>query len=413
MTVNKHESLIQVSIVLRVILNLAVLYVQSPATFDAVEDRKLEIRQLQLLQFKNYETATVLFSPGVNCFLGENGSGKTNLLDAIHYLTACRSYFNPIDSQNIRSGSDTFMIKGDFLLGDREDELHVAVKRNQRKIFRRNHKEYDKLSDHIGLFPSVMISPNDLELILEGSEIRRKFIDSVISQYSRSYLQDLIYYNHALTQRNNLLKSMSNSGKWQEDALEPWDHQLSERATRIFVEREQFITRFTEEFAAIYAQVSGEREVPGLRYNSDLSHSPMRTLLEKTRARDRVLERTSAGIHKDELEFLLGEFPIKRYGSQGQQKTFLIALKLAQFQYIRQSLGVIPVLMLDDIFDKMDEHRTSNLLKMLANGRFGQVFITDTHHERIPGMLNSAGISFTAFEVRAGQVLESKSFQKA
>lgn len=344
----------------------------------------------------------------VNCFLGENGSGKTNLLDAIHYLTGCRSYFNPIDSQNIRFGQDSFMIKGDFVLGDREDELVCAVKRNQRKVFKRNHKEYDKLSDHIGLFPSVMISPFDLELILEGSEIRRKFLDSVISQYSQAYLQDLIYYNHALNQRNNLLKSMSQTSTFNEDLLEPWDFQLADRGTRIFLERQKFIESFLPEFGDLYARVSGGKELPGLQYVSDLFNGSFESLLKKARQKDRFLERTTVGIHKDDISFLLGEHPVKRHGSQGQQKTFLIALKLAQFSYIRKSLGVIPLLMLDDIFDKMDEQRTSNLLKMLANGNFGQVLITDTHLHRIPELLAGAGILFQVHRVENGELTSTE-----
>lgn len=366
---------------------------------EKVQYQNLELKQLKLYQFKNYESIELRFDRPIVCFLGNNGEGKTNLLDAIHYLCFSKSYFNTIDSQNIRNGEDQSGIAGEFLRNDIPENLHCAIRRGQKKVFRRNNKEYDRLSEHIGHFPSVMITPYDIELILEGSEVRRRFIDSTISQYSSAYLENLMQYNHALQHRNNLLKQMSRSGQFNAEALEPWDYRLDMHATVIRKERMRFMDDFLPLFGDVYAFISGDREKPDIRYDHDDLSIPLIDLLFKNRDRDRVLERTTGGPHKDDLDFILSGLSLKKFGSQGQQKSFLISLKLAQYLLLSGKSGVCPILLLDDLYDKVDELRVSNLLRWLTEHHRGQIFITDTHSDRIPVLLQTMGASYTAFRI--------------
>ncbi|MDZ4822146.1 MAG: DNA replication/repair protein RecF [Flavobacteriales bacterium] len=367
------------------------------------------LNTISLTHFKNYNESELEFSPGINCLLGDNGSGKTNVLDAIHYLGFSKSYFNHVDSQNILHDEEFFILRGNFSCGESEDEVSCSVRKGQRKILKRNKKEYEKLADHIGLLPVVMISPDDIELVIEGSEVRRRFLDSVISQYSQPYLHNLMAYNHALMQRNNLLKNFSRqprSERQRYDALEPWDMQLVDLGTTIYAERKKFVEAFTPTFSSWYQQLSGGKEVPALHYESHLNETDFATLLKSCLEKDLALERTSAGTHKDDLEFLLDGYALKKFGSQGQKKTYLIALKWAQFGFIANAVGKLPILMLDDIFDKMDEKRTAHLLQLLSHELFGQVFITDTHRHRVPHLLNEAGLNFRPFNVQSGMVSE-------
>lgn len=361
----------------------------------------LELKQLKLYQFKNYESIDLSFDQHINCFLGNNGEGKTNLLDAIHYLCFSKSYFNAVDAQNILNGEDQCSITGEFVRNNIPEQLHCALRKGQRKILKRNNKEYERLSEHIGYFPSVMITPYDIELILDGSEVRRKFIDATISQYSSNYLDQLIQYNHALQSRNNLLKQMSKSNQFNLALVEPWDYRLDHHAKSLFAERLIFIDEFLPLFKEVYAFITSEKETPDIRYeHDDMSHGLL-ALLEKNRDRDRILERTTSGLHKDDIDFMLGGISLKKFGSQGQQKSFLIALKLAQYLIITRKSGIYPILLLDDLYDKVDESRVTNLLKWLTEHHHGQIFITDTHTDRIPALLSKLKASYRAFKIES------------
>lgn len=364
----------------------------------------LSLERLTLYNFKNYEELAIETNAQVLCFLGSNGSGKTNLLDAIHYLSNCKSYFNPIDSQNIAFDAPQFAITGDFKRNGQEEHVVCAVKRNQRKVFKRNHKEYERLLEHIGWLPCIMVTPYDIELIWEGSEVRRKFVDSTLSQFSRKYLEELVAYNHALLQRNTVLKTYSKQAHFPEEFLELWDIQLIERGNFIYEERKRFLHDFSNVFNRVYAEVCGGAELVSLHYNSELHDADMETLLKQNQRRDRALERTSGGVHRDDLEFLIGGHPLKRFASQGQQKSFLFALKFAQYLFLREHLGMNPLLMLDDFFDKIDEHRVNNILTWLERNGVGQVFITDTSLTRVPTMLSNRGMKFLSWQVDGGKL---------
>ena len=365
------------------------------------------LRELTLINFRNYEECRLEFGPWINCFAGDNGSGKTNLLDAIHYLALCKSYFNPIDSQNIRHDAPFFVIQGQYAEGEKTEAIYCGVKRGQKKVFKRNQKEYERLADHIGAFPLVMISPADSELITGGSESRRKFMDSVISQYDPGYLDSLIRYGRALSQRNALLKTFGETGRFDKESLEVWDDQLIACGTPVFEERKRFITGFVPLVSSFYEQISGARENVELSYHSDLHKNTFRESLDAALRRDRAVEHSTAGIHKDDLEFLMDGHPVKKTGSQGQQKTFLLALKLAQFEFMRLKRPDKnpPVLLLDDIHDKLDEARMKKLMKMISDRRFGQVFITDTHAERLTGIFLELGMNCRIFKVEEGRAL--------
>ena len=362
------------------------------------------LKNITLLNFKNYCDADLQFSDTVNVFTGNNGSGKTNMLDAIHYLCLCKSYFNPIDGQQIKTGSDLFMIQGDFDRNERNDKITCGVKRNQKKQFKRNKKEYEKLADHIGLFPVVMVSPYDVNLIMEGSEERRKFIDNVISQTDSHYLDQLIAYNRILLNRNAFLKQISITRKYDPTLLEILDEQLVIAGNKIFATRKAFMDEFIPLFNEYYLYLTENKEVVSLNYQSQLIDFPFETLLKKSVEKDRVLERTTTGIHKDELAFEISEMPLKKFGSQGQQKSFLIALKLAQYAYLAKNKGFKPLLLLDDIFDKLDDHRVQKLMQMVSHQDFGQIFITDTGRERVKSVFEKIQVDVTLFEVKEGQI---------
>ena len=361
------------------------------------------LKQLSLLNFKNYNEAELSFVPGVNAFAGNNGAGKTNLLDAVHYLALCKSYFNPIDSQQIKQGADFFMINGVFEKNGQREVIACGLKRNQKKQFKRNKKEYQRLADHIGLFPLVMISPYDISIIIEGSEERRKFIDNVISQTDNQYLDELIAYNKTLANRNSLLKLIADTGRYDPHLLDVYDEQLVFSGSRIFQKRKAFMERFTEIFNRHYSYISDGAEQVDLVYESQLLTDDLGTLLKRSVERDRVLERTTCGIHKDDMQFSIHGLPMKKFGSQGQQKSFLIALKLAQYTFLYEQKGYKPLLLLDDIFDKLDEYRTHKLMQMVSNNDFGQVFITDTSAERVRRIFNQLGVTIALFNVNKGE----------
>ena len=362
------------------------------------------LQKLSLINFKNYTEAELLFSPSVNAFTGNNGAGKTNLLDAIHYLSLCKSYFNPIDGQQIKHGEDFFIIQGAFNKNNQKELISCGLKRAQKKQFKRNKKEYQRLADHIGLFPLVMISPNDISIIIEGSEERRRFIDNVISQTDNAYLDEVLLYNRHLLIRNALLRQIAVSGKYDPALLDIYDEQLVKSGNRIFEKRKAFMTSFTEIFNTHYQYLSDDAEKVELVYESPLFTDNFAALLKKSLERDRILERTTTGIHKDDLIFTIHGMPLKKFGSQGQQKSFLIALKLAQYTFLHHQKAFKPLLLLDDIFDKLDDQRTHKLMKMVSDKDFGQIFITDTSKQRIETVFNEIKVEVSIFEIDKGEV---------
>ncbi|MEB0262241.1 MULTISPECIES: DNA replication/repair protein RecF [unclassified Mucilaginibacter] len=362
------------------------------------------LQQLSFINFKNYTEAEISLSEGVNVFVGNNGAGKTNLLDAVHYLSLCKSYFNPIDTQQIKQGADFFMINGVFQKNGNKEVVACGVKRNQKKQFKRNKKDYQRLADHIGLLPLVMISPYDISIIIEGSEERRKFIDNVISQTDHNYLDELIVYNKVLANRNALLKQIADTGRYDPELLSVFDEQLIASGKRIFEKRKAFMEAFTGIFNRHYQFISEDAEQVELNYESQLLNDDFAALLKKSMERDRILERTTMGIHKDDLQFNIHGMPMKKFGSQGQQKSFLIALKLAQYTFLTQKNGFKPLLLLDDIFDKLDDNRVTKLMQMVSNNDFGQVFITDTSSARVEGIFEKINVEVKLFKVTEGNV---------
>lgn len=363
------------------------------------------LQKLTLTNFKNYEEAALQFSDKINCFIGDNGAGKTNLLDAIHYLSFCKSYFNPVDTQNIRHKESFFSIHGTYLKnGDSPDVVSCIQKAEHRKLFKINQKEYERLADHIGLFPLVMVSPYDRDLINEGSEVRRRYLDGVISQFDKLYLDDLIYYNKALIQRNTLLKHFSESGTFNRDTLEMWDRQLVEYGHRIHEKRNEFLKEFIPVFQRYFDFISEGKETVSISYTSQLFLRNLDELLAVSVEKDRQARFTTQGIHKDDLELVISGFPLKKFGSQGQQKSFVIAIKLAQFDYTRDIKGFKPVLLFDDIFDKLDDKRVHQIIRLVSENSFGQVFISDTQRSRIEKLFEEVDIEHRIFEIREGKV---------
>lgn len=343
----------------------------------------LQLRKLSLVQFKNLPSRDFAFSSGINALVGDNGVGKTNVLDAIYYLCFTKSYFNALDGQNIAHGRDFFVIEGDFLRDVHEERILCAVRRGQKKVFKRNQKPYQRFSDHIGRLPLVIISPYDQDLIREGSETRRRFIDGVIAQSDKSYLEALLRYNRLLGHRNALLKQFAAQGHFEGDRLVVYDEEMGVVAADIAAKRRAFLLDFTPVFQSLYAAVSKGCEAVDIDYRSQLEQGDsLQRLLEKNRHRDCRAQYTTAGVHRDDLNFSIGAHPIKKMGSQGQQKSFLIALKLAQFEFMRIQTGLKPLLLLDDIFDKLDENRVAQLISLANRDFFGQVFISDTHPAR-------------------------------
>ncbi len=359
------------------------------------------LKKLALLNFKNYSQKEIELSDKINCFVGKNGVGKTNILDAIYYLSFCKSFLNPIDSQNIKHEEDFFVLQGEYDKSNKTENVYCGVKRSAKKQFKRNQKEYQKLSDHIGLFPLVIISPIDYELITGGSEERRKFISGIISQYNKSYLEDLIKYNKALTHRNKLLKNLAKSGEFDQLSIDIWNEQLISPGEKIFKERDNFIEKFIPIFQKYYEYISLKNEKVDLKYESDLQKNNFKDLLIRSIDKDRILQYTTKGIHKDDLIFNLSSFPIKKIGSQGQQKSYLIALKLAQFDFISEINHYKPILLLDDIFDKLDSERVKQIVKLVAEKNFGQIIITDTNQDRLEKILKNTSIEYKLFNLSA------------
>jgi DNA replication and repair protein RecF len=364
------------------------------------------LKNLLLTNFKNYELAELQFSPKINCFVGNNGVGKTNILDAIHYLSLTKSFFNNIDSISIRHEEEYFIIQGTFDRNGEEDNIYCAFQKQKQKLLKRNGKEYQKLSDHVGRYPVVMISPADSALVSEGSEERRKFLNKIVSQYNTEYLESVLKYSKALQQRNKLLKDFKTSSRFDNDALSIWDTQLIRYGDYIFSERDILVSELIPVFQEYYELISNGNERVRLHYRSHLSEGNFQEALQTSVNKDRYLEYTTVGIHKDDLMLEMDGFPVKSLGSQGQQKSYLVALKLAKFDYIKRKAGFAPILLLDDIFDKFDSERVEQIIKLVGNHRFGQIFITDTHRERVQDILFSHNIDFKLFRISDNRVEE-------
>ena len=357
------------------------------------------LKTLSLLNYKNFDSKNFSFDSKINCFVGENGIGKTNVLDAIYHLSFGKSYFNPVATQNIKHNEEFFVVDGEYDIEDKSEKIIVSLKRGQKKIIKRNAKIYEKFSDHIGFLPLVIISPADRDLIVEGSDVRRKFIDGVISQSDKSYLNHLIKYNKVLAQRNSLLKYFAVNNTFNADTLEIYNNQLADFGSEIFKKRNEFLQEFIPIFIERYNSISNNNEAVDLEYKSDLFDNDLNSLLEQNLNKDKALQYTSVGIHKDDLVFKIEDYPIKKFGSQGQQKSFLVALKLAQFDFIKAHSGVNPILLLDDIFDKLDEHRVSHIISLVNDENFGQLFISDTHAERTENVIKTIHQSYKMFEL--------------
>lgn len=356
------------------------------------------LKKISVFNYKNFSEASYDFDPKINCFTGKNGVGKTNLLDAIYHLASGKSYFNPLAVQNIRHGEEFFVVDGEFEKNGRNEQIVCSLKKGQKKILKRNGKLYEKFSDHIGFIPLVIISPSDSDLIVEGSETRRRFIDNVISQLDSGYLQQLIQYQKVIVQRNALLKYFALNRVFEAETLFIYNEQLHQIGQQVFEKRKAFLNDFIPIFNKHHQEITGSAETVQLVYQSHLFEKDMLSLLQENLSKDRALQYTSVGIHKDDLSFEIDHHPIKKFGSQGQQKSFLIALKLAQFEFVQQQSGEKPILLFDDIFDKLDEERVAKIVAMVNKEEFGQLFITDTHARRTESIVKTTHQSYKMFD---------------
>ena len=356
------------------------------------------LEKLSLINYKNITEATLELSPKINCFIGSNGVGKTNLLDAIYFLSFCHSANNPVDSQVIRHGQDFLMLEGRY-----DDDLTIScgMKRGQKKHFKRNKKEYRRLSEHIGLIPIVMISPDDTSLIGGGSEERRHLMDVVIAQMNRPYIDALSRYNKALQQRNTLLRMDEEPDP---DMMAIWEEQMAMAGEEIFRQRTELTSRLTPLFQQFYERISGGHERVSLNYVSHCQRGPLLEVIQRDRHKDRAIGYSLHGIHRDDLEIMLDGHPMKREGSQGQQKTFVISLKLAQFELLKQAMQATPLLLLDDIFDKLDAQRVEQIVSLVSGEAFGQIFITDTNREHLDKILTVSTHDYKIYHVEDGEI---------
>ena len=363
------------------------------------------LKRISILNYKNLKQVDLAFSRKMNCIIGRNGMGKTNLMDAVYYLSFCKSATNPVDSQNICHDQDFFVVQGFYETDDGDpEEVYCGLKRRQKKQFKRNKKEYTRLSDHIGLIPLVMVSPADSLLIAGGSEERRRFMDVVISQLDREYPDALIRYNKALLQRNTLLKAEVEP---EEELMAVWEEAMAASGEVVYRKRREFIDEFIPVFQSYYSYISQGREQVSLAYESHAAEGNLLELLAASRQRDRIMGYSLKGVHKDDLIMQLGDFPIKREGSQGQNKTYLIALKLAQFEFLKRTGShTTPIVLLDDIFDKLDASRVEQIVKLVAGDSFGQIFITDTNRDHLDKILKKIEGDYKLFEVDNGMVNE-------
>lgn len=340
------------------------------------------LKKLSLIHFKNFESIDFQFDDKINCIVGENGKGKTNILDSIYHLAYTKGYFNSITSQNIQHKKEFFVVDGQFQRNAKIENIVVSFKKGQKKVVKRNAKTYDKLSEHVGFIPVVIISPTDRDLILEGSDVRRKFMDSVISQVDKVYLNKLMKYNKVLAQRNALLKYFAANRTFDRTTLDIYNEQMHLLGHYIYDTRNKFIEDFEPVLKRRYQEICQKEEPIQITYKSKLHDKSLKDLFEKNLQKDMALQYSSVGIHKDDLIFDIKDYPVKKFGSQGQQKSYLIALKFAQYDYLKDSQGLNPILLLDDIFDKLDENRVKHIVSMVTQQDLGQMFISDTHADR-------------------------------
>jgi DNA replication and repair protein RecF len=363
------------------------------------------LKELSVVNFKNFKGIEVSLNPKINCFVGNNGQGKTTLLDDIYYLSFCKSFLNSIDTQNVNMEESFFVLQGEYEREEKIERVYCGLKKGQKKVFKRNKKEYEKLADHIGMFPLVIISPSDSNLITLGSDLRRKFLDGIISQFDHPYLETLLIYNKAITQRNALLKYFSRQRTFNQDQLDVWDDQVVKYGNVLYEKRKQLIEQLTPVFQRYYQQISGGKEQVELVYQSQLENGDFAGQLKQAYKEDSRRLFSTVGIHKDDLVFKLSGGQIKKFGSQGQQKSYLIALKLAQLEFLKSTVGINPILLLDDVFDKLDEERVSHILEMVNGNQFGQIFISDTHPKRIEEILSQLELESSVFEVNNKEVV--------
>lgn len=362
------------------------------------------LRTLSVVNFKNIREALIDCSPRLNTFIGDNGAGKTNLLDALYSLSFSKSYFTSVDQLNILHEEDYFILQGKYSRNGEEDTVVYGFRNGQKKQLKRNGKLYKRMTEHIGYLPLVMISPSDAQLITGGSEERRKFMDGVISQFSMEYLNDLLRYNRVLLQRNNLLRQSFTTGFVDEEMIPVYDEELVACGERLYKARREFVENLIPVFQRYYSFISGDDERVGLSYLSDLNEAVFADLLSSSRKKDLAVQFTTAGIHKDDLQLMLEGYPLKKLGSQGQQKSYLVALKMAQFEFISSMSGLKPILLMDDIFDKLDKKRVEKIVRMVSAEQFGQIFITDTNREHLDAILHDVTPDYRIFLVHKGQV---------
>jgi len=376
--------------------------------FEKKLQSNMQLKKLSILNYKNLSEIEIQLSTKINCFIGNNGMGKTNLLDAVYYLSFCKSFFSTSEQLNIKHKEAFMLIEASYERLNSVEKIYCGIKRGQKKIFKRNTKDYKKLSEHIGLLPIVMVSPADVRLIVDGSEERRKFMDGVISQYDRLYLDSLIRYNRVLLQRNKLLKMFAQGTAYDDDILCVLDEQMISLSAVIYQKRLDFLQKLMPVFQSYYDRISGGQEIVGLKYKSQLHDATMASLLKASRFKDQVMNYTTVGIHKDDLVLTLGDYPIKKMGSQGQKKTFLIALKLAQFDFMKKINNFNPILLLDDIFDKLDSFRVEQIVSLVSEERFGQIFISDTNRDHLNEILSASALNYKLFVLKNGEIYNEK-----
>ena len=370
------------------------------STFAEKKSVDMHLERLSILNFKNLEQEEILLDKGFNCFVGDNGTCKTNIIDAIYYLSMTKSSLAMSDTQCVRHGEKFFVVEGDYTNSNgRHEKVVCTYQRGAQKIVKRNGKAYERLADHIGLIPVVIVSPADASLISDSAEERRRYINAFISQLDKSYLDSAMRYNTALANRNSYLKIGSD-----EEMLLIYDAQLDTPATKIYNARKDITERLRPLVAEYYKALADDHEQVELEYRSELNTAPLSELLLNSRDRDRILQYTSCGIHRDDLRFAIGGYPLRKYGSQGQQKSFLIALKLAQYKIVAEACGEKPILLLDDLFDRLDESRVARLIELVKSDDFGQVIITDCNGERMGKILHDAECSYKLFNVTYGKV---------
>ena len=357
------------------------------------------LKKISIINYKNILDKEYELDPKINCFVGNNGVGKTNILDAVYHLSMGKSYFNVKNDQLINRGKDYMLVDGVFELNNKNESIVFSLKIGEKKVLKRNGKPYKKFSNHIGLIPVVLISPYDNDLINEGSSERRKFIDSIISQNDKEYLINLIAYTRVIQNRNKLLKQYNRSVDFDLDTIKVYDDQIYKLSEPIFKARDKFIKEFTPLVLEKYKHISDDKEKISIEYKSDLINNNIENLIKDSFQKDVILQYTSVGLHKDDFVFNIDENRIKRFGSQGQQKSFLIALKLAQFDYLKNETGNSPILLMDDIFDKLDLMRVKRIVEIVNSTNFGQLFLSDTDKERIEKVLSSLNLSSKIFEV--------------